>query len=240
MRDLLDSHTHTLASGHAYSTMNEMIAAAKRKGLSLLAITEHAPAMPGSCQRIYFDNLRVVPRKYEELRVLQGVELNILNREGEIDLPDVTLERMDVVIASIHPPCYSENSAEAHMEAYLNVMKNPYVNIIGHPDDGRFPLDYEVLVRAAKEHHKLLEVNNSSLLPTTYRVNARENYRTLLSLCERYEVPIIIDSDAHIDSAVGEHAQAWELIREVNFPNRLIANTDLDLYFSYINRDCVQ
>ena len=48
MRIELDTHTHTLASGHAYSTISEMIDAAAQKGLKLLGITEHAPAMPGS------------------------------------------------------------------------------------------------------------------------------------------------------------------------------------------------
>ena len=55
----LDTHTHTLASGHAYSTITEMIDAAVDKGLKLLAITEHAPAMPGSCKDFYFYNLKI-------------------------------------------------------------------------------------------------------------------------------------------------------------------------------------
>ena len=52
----LDTHTHTLASGHAYNTIREMIEAAAAKGLKLLALTEHAPAMPGSCGDYYFYN----------------------------------------------------------------------------------------------------------------------------------------------------------------------------------------
>ena len=48
MNIVLDTHTHTLASGHAYNTMTEIIDAAVQKGLKLLAITEHAPAMPGA------------------------------------------------------------------------------------------------------------------------------------------------------------------------------------------------
>lgn len=235
MIDLLDSHTHTIASGHAYSTMNDMIAAAKQAGLSLLAITEHAPDMPGTCPLFYFNNLKVVPRKYDDLWVLQGVELNILNRHGEIDLPQETIKNLDVVIASIHPPCYHEEDPEAHIEAYLNVMENPYVNIIGHPDDGRFPIDYKVLVQAAKEHHKLLEVNSSSLAPTSFRQNARENYKEMLAFCRKYEVPVIVNSDAHVDRSVGDHVRAWNLIQEVQFPEELIVNTDLDIYFSYVN-----
>ena len=50
MKYLLDAHTHTLASGHAYSTMTEMVEAAAEKKLAVLGITEHAPLMPGSCK----------------------------------------------------------------------------------------------------------------------------------------------------------------------------------------------
>ena len=48
MRDLVDVHTHTIASGHAYNTMMEMIRAAQEKELEVFGITEHAPQMPGS------------------------------------------------------------------------------------------------------------------------------------------------------------------------------------------------
>ena len=57
IKDVMDTHTHTLASGHAYSTIRENVAAAARKGLELLAVTEHAPRMIGSSQLIYFQNL---------------------------------------------------------------------------------------------------------------------------------------------------------------------------------------
>lgn len=50
----IDTHSHTLASGHAYNTLREMAAMAAEKGLEGLAVTEHAPEMPGSCQLYYF------------------------------------------------------------------------------------------------------------------------------------------------------------------------------------------
>ena len=61
MRDIyvLDLHTHTYVSGHAYNTMNEMAYAAKEKGLQLLGITDHAPAMPYSSGPLHFLNLKV-------------------------------------------------------------------------------------------------------------------------------------------------------------------------------------
>lgn len=78
----LDTHTHTLASGHAYSTITEMIDAAVDKGLKLLAITEHAPAMPGSCKDFYFYNLKILPRFQKGLEIMFGVELNVMDYGG--------------------------------------------------------------------------------------------------------------------------------------------------------------
>ena len=63
MKFVADTHAHTLASGHAYSTIREMAAAGAAKGLKALAITEHAPEMPGTCNFIYFQNMDVVPRE---------------------------------------------------------------------------------------------------------------------------------------------------------------------------------
>ena len=70
MQIKVDTHTHTLASGHAYNTMREMAETALEKGLEALAITEHAPEMPGSCCLYYFQNLKVVPRKRYEIPLL--------------------------------------------------------------------------------------------------------------------------------------------------------------------------
>ena len=156
MRDILDLHTHTIASGHAYNTINEMIRAAVGGGLKVLGITEHGPAMAGTCSNIYFQNLKVLPREWNGMRILYGVELNILDFEGHVDLPEHILEELDVVIASMHLPCFTGGTKAENTRAYLNVMKNPYVRIIGHPDDGRYPVDYKALVEGAKENNVLL------------------------------------------------------------------------------------
>lgn len=235
MNSKMDLHTHTIASGHAYNTRKEMIEAAYEKGLELLAITEHAPAMPGSCQQIYFSNFRVLPRRHESMTVLYGAELNILDYVGHVDLPNEILQEMDVVLASIHPPCYVSGTMKENTAAYLGAMKNPYVNIIAHPDDSRFPIDYEEVVKAAKEYHVLLEVNNTSVSPLSFRMNARENYLRMLDLCARYQVPIVVDSDAHVDVLVGSQEYALELLAETGFPEELIINTKGDAIYDYIN-----
>lgn len=235
MVDKIDLHTHTIASGHAYSTRSEMIAAAANKGLEVYAITEHAPAMPGSCHSMYFMNYRALPRKQENMTVLYGAELNILDFEGHVDLPESILKEMDLNLASIHTPCFTAGNREENTRAYINVMKNPYVNIIAHPDDARFPINYEELVRAAKEYRVILEVNNASLSPGSFRGDPREAYAEMLSLCIKYQVPVVMDSDAHIDTAVGNHEYAQKVLEKAEFPEKLLVNTHPEMLEHYIN-----
>ena len=156
MRDIVDVHTHTIASGHAYNTLMEMVRAAQEKGLKVYGITEHAPKMPGSCHSMYFRNLKVVERRYGDMELLLGVELNILDERGTVDMVPEELEQMDVAIASLHIPCITPGSREWNTECVVNAIKNPLINIIGHPDDSRYPLDNEAVVQAAKEYHTLL------------------------------------------------------------------------------------
>ena len=208
---VLDLHTHTVASGHAYCSLREMAKVASEKGLEVLGVTEHAPGMPGTCHQYYFDNLRVVPREMYGIQLLLGSEVNILDAWGTVDLPERTLERM-------------------------NVMKNPYVNIIGHPDDGRYEIDYEALVQGAKEYGKVLELNNHSMEPDCNRQNAVENDREMLELCKKYQVPVVMDSDAHFDLLIGEFDLARNLLEKLDFPEELVLNRSVDAIRKYVNR----
>ena len=237
MRIIADTHTHTLASGHAFSTINEMIQAAKDAHLELIAITEHAPTMPGSCHEFYFSNLKIVPRDRSGIDVLFGVELNIMDAEGHVDLPESILKTMDIGIASVHPPCFGKSlGIEKNTEAYLNAMKNPWINIMGHPVDGRFPVDMEELVKGAKREGVLLELNNTSLSPGSYRLNSWENALEMLKYCEKHGAMVSTGSDAHVDAQVGKFDCASRIIEESHFPEELVATTSLAKLKPYLNR----
>lgn len=232
MNYLLDLHTHTLASGHAYSTITEMAHAAAMTGLDYLGITEHAPTMPGTCHEFYFMNLNAIPRKMEGVKLLFGAELNILNENGDVDLADDVLSKLDITVASLHTPCMKPAGIKENTQAVLRAMENPYIDIIGHPDDGRYPLDYEAIVKAAKKYHTLLEINNASLTPGGFRQNTRGNDIQMLELCKAYGVPVVLSSDAHYADAVGKFPYAKEVIKAVQFPENLIANNKKELLFA--------
>lgn len=229
MKIVLDTHAHTISSGHAYNTIREMAQMAKEKGLEAISLTDHAPTLPGAGHEYHFANLKVVPREMYGVKLFLGVEANIMDEDGTLDIKDSLLEELDIVIASIHPPCYKGvRTIEAVTNAYLKAMENPYVDIIGHPDDGRFLADYEKLVKKAKATGTLIEINNSSLRPSSYRPNAEENDRKLLELCKKHQVMITLGSDAHVDVDLAEYSASLKLIEELDFPEELIVNTSVE------------
>ena len=231
----LDVHTHTIASGHAFSTLQEMAKAASDKGLKLLGITEHSSGIPGSCDPIYFRNLHVVPRQMYGIELLLGAEINILDTAGHLDMDEFYLQKLDLRIAGIHSLCYQQGTVEENTQGLEKVICNPYIHIISHPGDGTAKLQFEPLVLAAKEHHTLLEINNSSLKPCRGKLEARGNNLEILRLCKQYEVPVILGSDAHISFDIADYHLALELVAETEFPESLIMNTSVTNFKTYLN-----
>ncbi|MDE6061641.1 MAG: phosphatase [Duncaniella sp.] len=234
MKIELDVHTHSLMSGHAYSTIQEMAKEAADKGLRLLGITEHTPGIPGTCELIYFRNLHVVPRRMYGVELMLGAEINILDSEGNIDLPDDLMSKLDLRIAGIHSLCYTPSTREANTAGVVKVIANPHINIISHPGDGTAQLDFEPLVIAAKENHTLLEINNSSLNPVRHKTEALGNNLEILRLCKRYEVPVILGSDAHISFDIANYEYLPPLLNETEFPEDLIMNTSVEKFRNYL------
>ena len=234
MKIELDVHTHTIASGHAFSTLQEMAQAAAGKGLKLLGITEHSPGVPGSCNPIYFRNLHVVPRQMYGIELLLGAEINILDGEGNLDMDENCMRMLDIRIACIHSLCYSYGTVDENTHGMVKAVSNPFIHIISHPGDGTAELNFEPIVLAAKEHHTLLEINNSSLKPTRNKPNARENNLSILRLCKRYEVPVILGSDAHISFDIARYDYLYDLLQLTEFPESLIMNRDVKSFKEYL------
>ena len=91
-------------------------------------------------------------------------------------------------------------------------------------DSRRYPVDYETIVKKAKDKGVLLEINNSSLRPNSFRVGAIENAKVLLNLCKKYETKVIFGSDAHIYYQVGSFENCEKIVKDVDFPGNLIVN----------------
>lgn len=233
---LVDVHTHTIVSGHAYSTLMEMIKAAIEKKLKVLGITEHAPSIPGTCNELYFRNMHVVPRQWGDMKLLLGAELNILDTNGTLDLDENSYRKLDIRIAGIHSLCWQGGTQDEDTTGMIKAIKSPWTDIISHPGDGTANLRFEPIVLAAKETGTLLEINNSSLNPAREKQSAKGNNLTILRLCKKYEVPVILGSDAHFITDIANYNHIVPLLSETEFPNELIMNDKPKKFIDWLEK----
>ena len=218
---LTDTHCHTISSGHAYNTISELAAAAAEKGLEAIAMTDHGPMLTGAPAEIYFSNLCAIPEKICGVSILKGAEANIINYDGKLDLSEGILKSLDIVIASIHSYLLTPGNIQTHTSIWREIAKNPYVDIIGHSGQEDYHYDYEEGIKCFKRYNKIVEINSSSM---RQRRGADVNCRQIAELCKIYEVPVVICSDAHFCSDIGNFNAALELLNDVNFPVELIVN----------------
>ena len=222
-----DVHMHSLLSGHAFGTIRELAAEAAQRGLKLIGVTEHAPGVPGTVDPIYFRNICDAPRLLSGVEMLYGSEVNILNG-GELTLDQRHLNCLDYAIAGIHGTCYEDAGIVGNTDNVIRCMENPKVKFISHPDSDANPLDYPALVAGAKANGVALEVNNSSLRKQSLRPGCVKNYGLMLPLCMRERVPIVVNTDSHDPSTVGDFTLAIALLEELGFDESLILNNKLD------------
>lgn len=224
-----DLHTHTIASAHAYSTVTENAGYASEIGLKAIAMTDHTNLMPDSAHIWHFRNAkRVLPRQIHGVTVIRGAEVNIAGYSGGLDVKDSDLDWLEWVIASYHSHCF-ENFRPADPETvtdgYIEALKNPKIDMIGHPTASNFPVEWERLVPAAKEAGVILELNESSIKTGKSPAAA---VTEMLNACKKYGCLISLDSDAHFWSLIGGTGECEKAIRETQFPLSLIANADWD------------
>ncbi|MBO5364932.1 MAG: phosphatase [Clostridia bacterium] len=231
MKIFVDTHTHTNCSDHVFSSLVENLAYAKKQGLQMICMTNHAPAIPDGAHIWHFCTMEELPREVDGVRLLKGVEANVLDTEGNLDMPSHILPDMEVVIASMHPPCFPPRTREEHTKAWLNVMKNPYVHIIGHSGHPSFPYDYETVIAAARDANKCIEINNHSF---AVRKGCYENCKAIAETCKKLGTKIVVSSDAHNCFQVGVFDHALKILEEIAFPEELIMNLNAERFSAYL------
>ena len=244
----VDPHTHTIASGHAFSTIGENAMEARGKGLEGIGMTDHFGPMSnpigndGRPDLGPLFNIAALPKVVHGVRVLAGCEIDIIDFKGNLafhdfqmpfgpdkgkglTLGEVILRNRDIAIASLHmfPGCM-DGTLTQYTEMYLGAIRNPYIDIIGHPCRPGVPFDMDEIVRAAKEEHTFLEINDHTFDTPA----ATDNCRKLAIKCAEEGVHIVVSSDAHSAFFVGEFGRAAAMLEEIHFPQELIANESLE------------
>lgn len=231
MRLAGDLHCHTQASVHAYSTLRENMNAAVKKGIKVLGVTDHGIGCPDSPPLSYFENLLSLPNDTGEIYLLRGVEANIMDFQGNLDMPEKLLQEMDIVIASFHTSCRVPGTKDEHTRAYLEVAQNPNVDIIGHSGSVEFEYDYERVIPEFKKYGKIVEINAHTFI---CRQKSIENCKKIAQLCKDLGVRVAVNSDAHSEFEVGVCQKAFDMLEEIGFPEELIINTDYQRLMQYL------
>ena len=221
MRFPVDLHTHTIASDHAYSTIEECIHRASVNKLAMFATTDHGPSLSDAPHLWHFHNLRVIPRVVENVCVLRGVEANIM-QHGGLDLEEASLKRLDIVLAGFHPSCPPLDEA-THTRLMLEVIKSGLVDVISHPGAPNYPVDYEAVLECAKAEGVAVEINSSSDVNT--RMGSHANCVKVATLCKKIGNVISLGTDAHISFFMGNFTESERVLAEAGVSDDQIINT---------------
>ncbi len=229
---VIDTHVHTVSSGHAYSTLSDYVEEAKLKKLKMFAITDHGPEMPGASHIYQIANQGIIPSIIDGIEILKGVEVNIMDYDGTLDVPDKLLARLDLVIASLHLPCINPGTKEENTNALINTMKNQNVDIIGHSGNPDYEIDIEEFVKAAKKYNCAIEINNSSDKLT--RFGSNKNCIQIAKYTKKYGVYITTGSDAHYKTYLGDFEEIEKIFKEVEIQDEMVLTTSVDKLKKYL------
>lgn len=228
---VLDAHTHTIACGHAYNTILELIDAAAKKNLEMICITEHGPALLGAPTPLFFANYKIIPGKINNVKLLKGIESNILDTDGNTDIPMDFIKSLEIISASLHTPTFKPQTKSKNTSAVLGAIANPHVDFICHLGNPTYELDYEAILQDAKKTNTLIEINNGSFF---IRKGSKPNCEWIANRCKELEIPIIIGSDTHFASDIGDFPYVDQVLDAIDFPDELIINLDSNRLITYL------
>lgn len=251
-----DTHTHTIFSRHAYSTVEENVRAAARQGFELLGVTDHFSPMihgvgpDGAVMREFqeFINLKMWPREWHGVHLMHGCEADIVDVDGHLfgwDVPvtfylsvpaeppyemlaDRVFSQCDYVIASVHERSWAQDATREQLtQMYVHALEHPKVLILGHP--GRSGLDFDeyAVAEAARDAGKLIEINEASFYG---RNHAYERCKQIARACATVGCMVSTASDAHISYDVARLDRTRALLEEVGMPEELVSTRDAETF----------
>ncbi|APZ94444.1 DNA polymerase/3'-5' exonuclease PolX [Fuerstiella marisgermanici] len=220
-----DLHMHTTASDGAASIL-EMAEAAKARGLKYIAITDHskrvsmANGLDADRLRKHWQDIRKVREQIKGIEILCGIECDILE-DATMDLPDDVLAEADWVVAVLHYGL--QQPREQIMKRLLTAIKNPHVNIIGHPT-GRMvgkregaDVDIKQMLQAAADHGVMMEINAHYKRLDLDDVNA--------AAARDLGIPIVISTDSHSVNGFDVLQYGVDQARRAGLSKADVANT---------------
>lgn len=235
-----DYHTHTVYS-HGKGNIIDNVMAARKIGLKEIAITDHGLrhfAFGVKANNIIKMRYEIdkINDQYQDIKVLLGMECNIISTEGDIDVNDKALEYLDILLVGYHMmvlpknineavkiygknylkkllPKLSERVKEANTEAIVKAVKKNKIDVITHPN-ARINVDIDCLASVAAKNGTALEINSKN----------NEIDREDIIKAAKHGVKFIINSDAHKPADVGNFNHGIKIAQEAGLNSSQIIN----------------
>ena len=262
LQNRCDTHTHTLYSRHAYSTVRENVLAARDAGLELLGIADHFSDMlfpntdlaHGSLRDYqHFINMRVWPSSWEGVTLLRGMEADVRTLDGRLfgqdievteDITGRSVRRVstlydraaagcDYVIASVHYKNFADGASLAQTtEMYLGALAQPKVLMLGHTGRAGVPFDVREVVGEAARRGKLIEINEHSLDTRGREGRTWASCAEIARACAELGCQVAVNTDAHVCCDVGRFPSALSMLEEIGFPPELVATRSAEAFLA--------
>ena len=245
-----DYHTHTVFT-HGKGTIEENVLAARKKGLKQIAITEHGfDHTTYGITRGQFNEMRVeiakVSDKYDDIDIFCGIEANLLNPKGELDIELKERKVFDVLVVGFHKGTrigslknffqffvpnvlgigrYSKKVIARNTQSYIKAIKKYNIDILAHLNANGCIVDPVAIATVAKEYDTYIELNGKRINFTPAEIEGMV----------KTGVKFVVSSDAHRPSRVGENHEALNIIEKYNIPLKQVVNVDKLPKFKYVN-----
>ncbi len=238
MKTTADYHIHSIYSrrNHGKSTIEEIVERAVQLNLKEIAITDHGPKhyLFGIEEERIPEAKEIVikmRKKFPQIKILYGVEANILDYDGTTDISDTVKKHCDIILCGYHLGVlfssfknainftvknqFSSKMADKNSIALANAMKRYDINILTHPGD-KIPCNIDIIAKAAEETDTILEINNSH-----GHLNTEE-----IKIASKYNVKFVINSDAHIKQNIGNYENGLKAAVEAKLDLKRIINLE--------------
>ena len=232
-----DYHTHTIYS-HGKGTIEQNVQKAIEKGLKAIAITDHGFGQPfAGITPTKFEKMKLevkeLREKYPEIKILLGVEANIIRSDGTIDLTEDQEKEMDIILAGYHlsaterklssllslsvPATFAKfgictkGQRNRNTKMYLKAIESRKIDVITHPGY-MMPLNLLDIGNACADQGTYIELSSRHMVPK------EAGLEELL----KSDVKFIINSDAHALYQIGQFTYALHLVKKYNIEDRVV------------------
>lgn len=196
--------------------------------MKVIGISDHGPGNDDTLvNELYFRTISRLPKFVDGLRILKGIEANITDLKGSLDISDSTIEnKLDYVMANLHcGSAYKDFGKAKNTQSLINAIRSGKVDIITHPFWMRhFEIDIEKVSEEACLHNVLLEVDTHYIGEHQLKPYMIEALAKMIKITKKHGKKVIVGSDAHNIWEMADDKPLKKIKNKIGLTDKMIIN----------------